>query len=794
VKNIVKACCFLLFIYQFSSSQAQKPNEWLMKLAYRAPIEKVYLHLDRDNYVAGETAWFKAYLQSNSLPDTISSVLYVELLSSSSSVLVRKVLPVLLGVTNGQIELPDSLVTGNYILTAYTPTMLRYGADFIFKKMLFIYGKKPQQRLNIASGSVKLDFFPEGGNLVSGFNHTIAFKATDEKGLPVQVSGQVMSSRNQHITTFSSFHDGMGLLNLTPLAGESYFAVLDNSGEKFNLPAAKADGISFTVIPHPQGSFFEIIHDKKKINYKAAYILGQMQHQLVFKNEFAGDRDEIQGVIDTKNLNSGILQLTVFNKNDLPLAERLVFVNNGEYIQHAEVYADTLNFSPKGKNRFSIRLKDTVQGSLSVSVTDAAYLAYTSRNENIYSHLLFTADLKGYIHQPAYYFSSVADSVAMATDLVMMTNGWRRFDWKEMNQEAGKSPEIKDPSFITLTGRATFRDSKKPFDNKPLLLLIINADSTRSAQITITDKKGNFRIDSLILFGKARIFFSDTRGKKSSFIDVELTGDSINRSYAILKGQENLLQLNDVSANSLHHLAIDYDALLREKGKMLEEVTINVKMKTPLQWLEEKYAKGAFEGGDAKTFDLVNTDDRITYTSIFDYLDAKGVRPGRRNMPTLSSLGAYTIDFYLDEIPVDADVIETVPFYQVALIKVYNTFTGGWGGTPGGAVAVYTKKGEDLWSSMPAFGRLLSYNGFSIIKEFYAPDYLVTPIAKNKPDNRITLDWRPSIFINNINPKIPLTFFNSNRTKSFYVIVEGITTSGKMICIEKTFSKENYIK
>jgi hypothetical protein len=517
-------------------------------------------------------------------------------------------------------------------------------------------------------------------------------------------------------------------------------------------------------------------------------MIGQMQHQVVFKMALATGRDEIQGVIDTRKLNSGILQLTVFNKDNIPLAERLVFVDNKNYLQPADITADTLNFSAKGKNRFTIRMKDTVQGNFSVSVTDAGYSSFAARQENIVSSLLFTSDLKGYIHNPAWYFSADNDSVKTARDLVMMTNGWRRFVWKELPKELAAFPVNRDPSFITLTGKVTLRDSKKPFDEKSLLMMILNADSSKSVQLVTTDKKGNFRLDSLILYGKSRIFFSDVRGKKSLYIDVELMGDSLNRAFSISTASPVYFHWNDLSAGSLHHLESDYAALLNEKGKMLEAVTITVKKKTPLQQLEEKYAKGAFEGGDSKTFDLINTDDNITYNSIYDYLDAKGVRPGRRNMPTLSSLGSYPVDFYLDEILVDAEVIETIPFYQVAMIKVYNTFSGGWGNSPGGAVAVYMKKGEDLFNSMPSHGRLLSYNGFTVIKEFYAPDYAANPAEKSRTDNRITLDWRPSVFINNVNPKIPFTFFNSDRTKVFKIIIEGMTTSGKLICIEKIFS------
>lgn len=776
------------------SAKSQQPEEWLNRLSAQSPIEKVYLHFDRDNYLAGETAWFKAYLQSAYLPDTISTVLYVELLNRATTVITRKILPVLLGVTNGQIEIPDTLITGNYLVTAYTPTMLNNGADFIFRKSVFIYGRKNEQLVSVTPRSVKLHFFPEGGNFVQGLTHTIAFKATDESGKPVWVNGEIRDENNNKVTELNTFHDGMGLFELSPVAGKKYHAVIKGVADKYYLPDVTERGISLTVIPHPQGSFFEIKQQKGSTDFSAAYILGQMQHQVVFKKELATGREEIQGVIDTKKLNSGILQLTVFNKNHIPLAERLVFVDNKEYIQQAELVADSLSFQPKGRNRFTIKMKDTVQGSFSVSVTDAAYLTHNKREENIFSQLLFTSDLKGYIHNPAYYFSSVSDSVKTGMDLVMMTHGWRRFFWKDLNQKPANTSVHKDPSFITLTGRATLRGTQKLFGEKPLLMMIINADSSKSAQIVATDKKGNFRLDSLIIYGKAKIFFSDTRGKKSLYIDVELTGDTLNRKYDIVVDTSMIINYNELAAGGLHHLSVDYEAILNEKGKMLEGVTISIKKKTPLQELEEKYAKGAFEGGDAKTFDLVNTDENLIYNDLFDYLNAKGLMPGRRNQPMLSSLGSFAVDYYLDEVQVDAEVIQTIPFTHIAMIKVYNTFAGGWGNAPGGAVAVYLKKGDDLLTAMSSHGKVVTYNGFSIIKEFYAPDYKTSPDDKNKKDNRITLEWRPSIFINNVNPNIPLTFYNSDRTKDFKIIVEGMTTSGKMVCIEKTFSKADYIK
>ena len=206
------------------SAGAQKPEQFLSNWSSKSPIEKAYLHLDRDNYIAGETALFKAYLYSDYLPDTISTSLYVELVNESGTIHSRAIVPVLLGGGNGHIELPDSLITGSYIVRAYSPTMLNQEASFIYKHSIFIYGKR---NINAASAKEKigrLEFFPEGGNFVSGFSNTLAFKSTNENGLPATIKGNVLNENNEVVTAFSSLHDGMGMFELAPVSNQKYYA------------------------------------------------------------------------------------------------------------------------------------------------------------------------------------------------------------------------------------------------------------------------------------------------------------------------------------------------------------------------------------------------------------------------------------------------------------------------------------------------------------------------------------------------------------------------------------------
>ncbi len=769
-------------------------NDW----SARSPIEKIYLHFDRDNYIAGETAWFKAYLYSDYQPDTISTSLYTELVNDSGRVIYRSILPVLLGTASGYLELPAGLTRGNYLVRAYTIMMLNHDTGFLCRSNIFVYGKNsiqlPKEKM------LRLEFFPEGGNLVTGFHNTIAFKATNEYGLPVAVNGSVFNEKNEKITSFNTWHNGMGLLDFTPALNSTYYVMADGEPKKYDLPQPTLKGIALTVIPHPQGNFFELKQRKDDPSFQVAYMIGQMQHHVVFRQDFKTFKEQFQGVINTQNLHSGILQITFFNKDDQPLAERLCFVNNKEYIQPGELITDTISFLPKGRNRISIQLKDTVQGSFSVSISDAEYGLKARREDNIFSGLLLSSDLKGYVHDPAYYFTADNDSVQTALDLVMMTNGWRRFKWTALSKPSPAN--YKDPSFITLSGKVSLRDSKKSFALKPLLLMLITADSTRRIQMISTDQLGYFRLDSMLFFGRSKVFLSDIRGKKSQYIDIHLSADSLTRSFYLPTASPAPFQ--QAVFEQQVKMGIDYDAIMKANGEMLQGVTVKTRKRNLVQELDEKYAKGAFSGDANRIIDLVNNKDAETYQNIFEYL--RMMVPGlqisgavgdyaiyyRQTVETGSSMGPIPMQLFLDEIETDASVISNIPAGQVAMVKVYSSFVGAMGNGAGGVLAIYTKKGSDMNDMMVNAADMIPYNGYTVVKEFYEPDYKTDPAARNKTDNRITLSWRPDILVNNVSPKIPVTFYNSDRTKTYRIVVEGMTLDGKMLMIEKVVGTKGF--
>lgn len=789
---------------------AQSPDDKLKQWAGQNPVEKLYLHCDREEYLAGQTIWFKAYQYAEFLPYDKSSNLFVELLYENSAIVLRNTFPVVLAVSRGQLDLPDTLPAGKYMIRAYTATMLNHDPDFVFKRWITVTGKGQQLKPAVsAAPKTRMEFFPEGGNFVAGQPNTIAFKATTEEGMPIPVKGILKNEKGETIAEFSSYHDGMGMIDISKAENSGYYVQLENdaSGQKYELPKVIDKGVVFRLLTGDDGIHFEIFQPKNDPVFNSAYILGQMQHNVVFKQPLKEGVAALSGLIKTNNLSSGILHITVFNKDGLPLAERLSFIDNKEYVQSAQLITDTININSRGKNHFTLSFADTVKGNFSVTVTDAAFESHLQREQNIYSSLLLTSDLKGYVHNSAYYFSSSNDSVKYAIDLLMMTNGWRRFKWEQLMKDPLPVNRYKDAGYITLSGQVNLEGTKKPFAEKDLLLYIVAADSSKNAQLVKTDVNGRYSIDSLIFFGKASVLFSDIRGKKSRFVDIKPDTDSLrNGLFFSARDWTNYYTTNDKGQQEVKKKMInDYSRITNEKGVILEGVTVKGIIKTKLEEFEEKYVYGLFAGDAVRKLNFLE-EDLTPYPNIFDYLRSRVpgltiIEPNTtdgqsidtqntyqlfyRQNPTISSLGNASMVVFLDEIETSTSVIATIPANQVAMVKVFSSFAGASGNGAGGVLAIYTKRGSDFIQSVSTAGEVMSINGYTVIKEFYSPDYKVPVKNNDKPDQRMTLYWKPDINIAGVNAKIPLIFYNTDRTKSFKVVVEGMTYDGKMLMIEK---------
>jgi hypothetical protein len=776
--------------------------------------EKIHVQLDRNTYAIGETIWFNAQIvRLNS--NIGGSLLQVELLKADS-VVTRVHAPIVLSIANGQLVVPQKLESGWSQLRAFTE---RREAS-LFSTFIYIIGNKKNNLTTTSSfnDSILLTFFPESNKLVVGIESTVAFKATTPYGEPRMLQGVIKDQTGREICNFQSWHDGMGTFSLTPEKNQQYIAVFTANGKTItqNLPAIASTGTILSVINHPEGFFFEVKSTEKTISPQELTLVGYLQGVEVFKSSLSFNRDYVQGVLKTKNLQSDILEIQLQNSIGEILSKRNVFVNNEEYRVNTQLITDTLSTASKSKNSWRLQLLDTIQGNISISITDADRDFFVNRPPSIISQLLLTAELAEQVYNPDWYFNTSKDSAEIGLDLLLLTTPKRARSYATGVNSSTQQGE----GFINVKGQAFLRDSKQPLANSELITVLSAKGLRNQLFLTPTDKDGRFIIDSLLFFGPARFYFGEQRFKKlPRYIDVRLQEKSIPLIQLDSNSHlSSLLTLQQLPApeQSLQNEMLQ--RILEAEGRMLEEVRLTAKKKSPLEKLEEEYTSGPFNTNAfvERVIDFVNTNDPIVHPTIFDYIRSRipglvvvdpdyssrppdpsqpGFDPRNdptkyrifyRQMPSVSSMGNPPMAVFLNEIDTDTDILLTIPTSDIAYVKIFSSFVAAAGSAPGGAIAIYTKKS---YHQTDTVGSAVTYTGYSENNPFQSPNFLADPTLFQKPDYRITLEWQPTLLLNNVNPSIPIRFFNNDRTKRFRLIVQGITANGKLIYKEEIIQK-----
>ena len=451
------------------------------------PQEKVYLHFDNTGYFKGERIFFKAYSirTDTGAPSNISKVLYVELLNPSGDVVQTHKVKMENGVGYGDLPLDSVFGTGFYEVRAYTRYMRNWGNDVGFSRVFPVYRKpkvegdymKPQidelsyiHRLpdgrakldagyvpgkKRSSNSYKVGFYPEGGDLVVGLTSKVAFRVLDEDGRFAEVMGIVTDPQGNDVCTVSSNSDGLGLFELTPSIGTYKLVLTTAEGKRqdFKLPEAKADGCVLSVNTLDDNITAGIRSSDGLEGQLLGYTLMNRGNVVSYDTLSAEPLVELE--FDRQQLPAGVNQLTVFNAQGQILGERLFFVcpmkSDNDSIH---LTTTTTELRPCGKVR--VEVKSAPNAELSFSAMDAATLT-DGKTGNAMTWMLLSSDVKGYIANPDYYFEADDRQHRQASDLLMMVQGWRRYDWhlytgakkwKDIDGFPGKFQPIENQLYI----------------------------------------------------------------------------------------------------------------------------------------------------------------------------------------------------------------------------------------------------------------------------------------------------------------------------------------------------------
>ena len=782
---------FLISLLSFSSVKSQNVDAAIAAYATAFSPERAYFHYDKSAYSAGETIWFKAYLMNEIVPANESKTLYIDWIDDKGKLILHAVRPLADAVTNGMFEVPADYKGKMINVRAYTRWMLNFDSAFIYYKAIPIIAKEATTGQKAAVTPV-IQFFPEGGDMIAGLPNKIAFKANDQWGRPVKVKGIVTSNKNKVEDSIRTLHDGMGYFLLTPQEGVTYSAKWKdekNVERTTALPKTKNGGAVLQVAIEGTSRIFSVSCTPDFIQSNdSVYLVGTLYQHQVFRVARATGSAPIKGMIPIASLPSGIMTITLFDKSWKPIAERITYINNGEFNFQPQMEVQRWGLNKRARNELKISVPDSLVSSLSISVTDAAIGSDSSNN--IVSHLMLSSELKGEIYNPAYYFSNSTADVAGHLDLVMLTHGWRRFNWDQVLSGKIQKPKFeKDTSYITLSGKLQGVLPSQIGKDADIVLLVKQADTDSKMFVVPVQPNGTFNDPEIFVFDTAQIYYTFQKGELKDasvqFMTDRLPATSLNPSaftkpYGLFPdttGSFRQWKLAD-EANSISEMM---------KVKTLEAVIVKSKLKTPIQLMDEKYASGLFSGGDAYQFDLINDPFAASSINIFYYLQGKV--PGLQvnttaNPPTLSWRGG-SPQLYLDQMNVDPGMIATMSIHDVAYIKVFRPpFMGGFNGGSGG-IAIFTKRGND---SKPEPGKGLPTNkifGYNSVKEFYSPNYATFNQRNEQRDIRTTLYWNPSVTTASRKNNVVVSFYNNDVSQSFRVVIEGMTTDGRLAHIEQ---------
>jgi len=812
------------------------------------PQEKVYLHFDNTGYYVGETIWFKAYVvaaEQNRLTE-LSRILYVELMSPDGFVVETRKLKIENGQCHGEFLLKDSLYAGYYGIRAYTANMLNfgedkaisnftpgqwawikkeaqiYGNDDIFSRVFPVYDKPSKEgdykektmrehpwiinafeKKNRTSNAIAVSFYPEGGNLINGLTSKVAFKAVNEKGEDIVVNGNIHDSKGEEVTTFSTIHDGTGAFYLCPQE-EKYTANIkyEDSTYTFDLPKSLPSGYVMTLDNLSEDHLLIQIEKSPDL---APQILGlsiSCRGKVSLFDTLQVSVEPYILKLPKNRLPSGVNQLTLFNAQGNILSDRLIFINHEEDKKLS--FKATKNktiYQPFEKVDIDFQMKNTtgepIESDFSLAVRDESAEDTTYNTENILTNLLLSSDLKGFIKDPAYYFESADRQRKLDLDLLLMTQGWRRYSWR---QEAELDPfkeRYKVEKELSINGTVMYRklafrekDAKvKAQDTK--VSAYIKIDSLAISGSYNTDKNGNFSFLVDDFQGKVDLTllaFKNGGKPRNYYIQLSRILPPASRKYSFYETAVPNKQPETYSKS---------DKLQSHKEQALPEVTVTAKKhKRKKIDFSHPYLCLNFQDVIDQDIDMDNYDNDYNYEM---YCSERIVSPEIAFMQIVGDMGQ-TIDLYNHRLgyykrdkpefgprrPSDyallPDKAETITIYADMETREYykNVRTGS---IPETVLSYNSYKNGYSRPKNGTHERITTLQGYSYVKDFYSPTYDHASLPKEK-DFRRTLYWNPDIKTDSAG-KASVHFYNNSTCKAMKISAETLTKGGiPVVCKE----------
>jgi len=800
--SVLFALCFHTIAFcQTDSTVIKSAVLKLRTLLTEHVTEQAYLHFDRPYplYVAGESIYFKAYVTEGELhkPTNISGMLHVDLLNKNNTVIQTELIQLSSGTGWGDFMLSDTLKKGVYRVRAYTQWMLNDKPANFFEQYISVSSINSVDKIAEAvkqSAQPVIQFFPEGGNLVTDIHSKVAFKAIGTNGLGIDVKGVIVDNTNQEVAKIASTHLGMGVFDFIPESGKKYKAKVtfgNGSENVVDLPDAEEKGIILSVNTADPA--------KLSIEIKAnrAYYKEHLNQDLNLLIYWSGSVRTVATKLDNSvlgmdlpagNFRTGIVTVSLLSKTGEPLSERLAFIQNPDQL-NLSLNTDKPTYNKREQVKLSVNAQNkdgiNVNGSFSVSVIDESKILVDDYAENsILSYLLLTSNLKGYVEKPNYYFSNVTKETRANLDALMLTQGYRRFVWKQLlSDNSNTTATYKPEQYLDIAGTLVIKKNGSPVPDAKVLLL-------PSGQTTNTDDKGHFVFNNVNFQSGAQLILKtpSASGKNATAVvlDKQKSNEVVNAIDPVLSSYNSkadiLASLQNNQSQGPLTASVTTNSVLLKQDKVIAPKRDDNYISSSL--LGPGHANQVIHADAIKDAPLLSTGlNGIAKSVIFlkgvPYLSGGEILSGGSEylQPMMVAIDGTILPTSSGIDDINPSTVETVEILKQDNAAIYGENANA------GVIVITTRQlmNNDASASKETSPGIFAINpmGYYKEREFYSPVYSADVPANKFPDTRTTIFWKPDV-TTDASGNTTLQYFNSDGTGTYRIVIEGIDANGNL--------------
>lgn len=740
----------------------------LQEYKSQKPHVNVFLFFNQNIYTPGDTAYFSAHFLTEDLaPIGGRQVIRVELIDQSGSLVFFENIAVKEGKGSNQVAIPADLKAGVYQWVAYSDWMKNFGSEFYFRQDFLLVSKN-----NLVSGlknvEATLNFFPEGGSLVSSVPNSMVVTSNVKITTPVTISDQ---DGNQ--VTQIEFSEGKrSHFVFTPKTNTSYYAEVEYQDKplRINLPTASKEGFVMRLSALQDLIKLDIRTPREsKSRGENLWLVVSARSEVYFSAAVRfDDRELITVQFPSAELPAGICYATLFTEQGEVLSERMFAVKSSSEVK-AGVEKNQLTYTPRSPVELKVSLKDQlgnpIQGEFAVSVYNQKLFNTQLAAPQIDQYLYVKSDLPDFNGMDSYSEKDL--------DLLLITQRNKRLDWKEI-YEGNLKAVHSFKSLIQYSGRVINKENGQPVTDSARVVVYLQKNMM--GYEATTHKDGSFDLAFLFDFWNDDEIFYTVEGRKGKELNakVEWGIDSSSHlplkpmiegetssSYAVFANRKRLMDrsynfYNNADAGKKISLSEDPNHDFEDE---LTGVDYSVKV--------DEYV--LFPTMEELIREVVPSllHRKVRGNSIVRVVLPDGAIPREDPLFIIDGIMTKKTNYFLQLKPSDIISIKVV-----RTASKLNRF-----GTMGlnGIVLVYTK-GIDH-KKLKSENTLISVKGLNKATPFRVPVHAASS-DQRVPDFRSTLYWNPAVNIN-ARGEGTIKFSASDDVGNFMIQIQGITSDGQ---------------